>query len=55
MNSQLFSRGLALLLFATPFVLIAQPKGDVTDIRVVRHMDKHPGSALLWEPYIAQW
>jgi hypothetical protein len=29
--------------------------GDVTDVRVIRHMDKHPGSALLWEPYIAQW
>src|SRR5947207_1363621 len=29
--------------------------GDVTDVRVIRHMDKHPGSSLLWEPYIAQW
>lgn len=29
--------------------------GDVTDVRVIRHMDKHPGAALLWEPYIAQW
>src|SRR3954464_1965175 len=29
--------------------------GDVTDVRVLRHMDKHPGASLLWEPYIAQW
>jgi hypothetical protein len=29
--------------------------GDVTDVRMVRHMDKHPGASLLWEPYIAQW
>jgi hypothetical protein len=33
----------------TPFT------GDVRDVRVIRHVDKHPGSALLWEPYIAQW
>ncbi|GEP44528.1 hypothetical protein BGE01nite_38190 [Brevifollis gellanilyticus] len=30
-------------------------KGDVTDVRVVRHMDQHPGASLLWEPYITQW
>ena len=30
-------------------------KGDVTDVRVVRHMDQHPGASLLWEPYIALW
>ena len=30
-------------------------QGDVTAVRVIRHMDKHPGSSLLWEPYIAQW
>ncbi|MEZ5404167.1 MAG: sialidase family protein [Bryobacteraceae bacterium] len=29
--------------------------GDVTSVRVVRHVDQHPGAALLWEPYIAQW
>jgi len=29
--------------------------GDVTDVRVIRHMDKHPGSSELWEPYLAQW
>lgn len=29
--------------------------GDATDVRVIRHMDKHPGSSELWEPYIAQW
>ncbi|MCC6681367.1 MAG: exo-alpha-sialidase [Phycisphaeraceae bacterium] len=29
--------------------------GDVTDVRTIRHLDKHPGAARLWEPYIAQW
>ena len=29
--------------------------GNVTDVRVVRHMDQHPGSSELWEPYLAQW
>ena len=29
--------------------------GDVRDVRVIRHMEKHPGASLLWEPYIAQW
>ncbi len=29
--------------------------GDVTDVSVIRHMDKHPGSSELWEPYLAQW
>jgi len=29
--------------------------GDVTEVRVIRHMDKHPGASLLWEPYIAHW
>jgi len=30
-------------------------KGDVTDVTVVRHVEQQPGSALLWEPYIAEW
>lgn len=30
-------------------------KGDVTDVSVVRRMEQVPGSALLWEPYIAEW
>jgi hypothetical protein len=29
--------------------------GDVKDVRVVRSVEQHPGSSLLWEPYIAQW
>ena len=29
--------------------------GDVTDVRVVRRFEDHPGSNLVWEPYIAQW
>lgn len=36
-------------------LIAAEPTGDVTDVRVIRHVDQHPGSALLWEPYIAQW
>lgn len=30
-------------------------RGDVTDVGVIRHMDQHPGSSELWEPYLAQW
>jgi hypothetical protein len=30
-------------------------KGDVTDVTVVRRVEQQPGSALLWEPYIAEW
>lgn len=30
-------------------------RGDVTDVRIIRHMDQHPGSSELWEPYLAQW
>jgi hypothetical protein len=33
----------------------AEVSGDVTDVRVVRSLEQHPGSALLWEPYIAEW
>jgi len=29
--------------------------GDVRDVRVVRSVEQHPGSSLLWEPYIAEW
>lgn len=44
-------------LFVCPVVSIrgADYKGDVTDVRVVRTMEQHPGSSLLWEPYIAEW
>ena len=30
-------------------------RGDVKDVRVIRHMDQHPGASLVWEPYIAIW
>lgn len=30
-------------------------KGDVNGIRVIRHVDKHPESWRLWQPFIAQW
>ena len=33
----------------------AEYQGDVKDVRIVRSMEQHPGAALLWEPYIAQW
>jgi BNR repeat-like domain len=29
--------------------------GDVSDVTVVRTLERHPRSAVLWEPYIAQW
>jgi hypothetical protein len=29
--------------------------GDVKDIRIVRSVEQHPGAALLWDPYIAEW
>lgn len=44
-----------LLHFAPARTPGADYQGDVTEVRVVRHMDGHPGAALLWEPYIAQW
>ena len=57
------SNVLALLcgIFAVAFLSPAMPAadiaftGDVTDVRVVRHMDQHPGSSELWEPYLAHW
>lgn len=36
-------------------LLQAESTGDVTQVRVVRDMQQHPGAALLWEPYIAEW
>lgn len=36
-------------------VLAQDYKGDVTDVTVIRRFEQQPGSALLWEPYIAQW
>jgi hypothetical protein len=29
--------------------------GDVTEVRVVRSVEQHPGASLLWEPSIAEW
>ena len=36
-------------------VQAAEYEGDVTGVRVIRRMEQHPGAALVWEPYIAQW
>ncbi|MFM7749269.1 MAG: sialidase family protein, partial [Opitutaceae bacterium] len=44
-----------LLVVLSSFGRAAQHQGEVTAVRVVRHMDKHPGSSELWEPYLAQW
>jgi hypothetical protein len=33
----------------------APATGDVTDVSVVRTLDRHPGAAVLWEPYIERW
>ena len=30
-------------------------EGDVRDIRVVDHVQNHPGFHRIWQPYIAQW
>lgn len=29
--------------------------GDVKEVRTVRTVEQHPGAALLWEPFIAEW
>jgi len=30
-------------------------KGDVTDLRIIRRVEQHPGAWRLWQPYIATW
>lgn len=30
-------------------------EGEVTDIRVVDHVQNHPGFRRIWQPYIAEW
>ena len=37
------------------FAQNATPTGDVRQIRTVRSVEQHPGAALVWEPYIAEW
>ncbi len=36
-------------------ILLQDAAGDVQKVRVVRRVEQHPGAALLWEPYIAEW
>ena len=50
-----FVAGALVVLASSAFAADVPYTGDVTDVRVIRHMEKHPGSSLLWEPYIAQW
>ena len=45
----------SLLLLLAFHAMGADPQGDVTDVRVIRSFEQHPGSNLVWEPYIAQW
>jgi hypothetical protein len=40
---------------ASAFAQTADYTGDVSDVRVVRRVEQHPGAALLWEPSIAEW
>ena len=34
---------------------IAVFEGDVTDVRQLRHVDQHPDSWRVWQPFITQW
>lgn len=45
------------MLFLVLALLQTAPEatGDVTQVRVVRSVEQHPGANLLWEPYIAEW
>jgi hypothetical protein len=54
---------LALLLAATAVCLgyrhvpapVAAHEGEVRDLRVLDHVNNHPGFHRVWQPYIAQW
>src|SRR5882672_970889 len=46
---------LLLLLSLVAAQTVQEPAGDVTQVRVVRSLEQQPSSALLWEPYIAEW
>jgi len=46
---------LAAVLAAAMPLAAADHTGDVTEVRLIRHMNQHPGSSELWEPYLAQW
>lgn len=50
-NSMLGS--IVLAIAASNLGFAADFKGDVSDVRIVRHVEQRPGAALLWEPYIA--
>lgn len=48
-----------LVLSLAPVLLVgsavADYEGDVTDIRQLRHVDQHPDSWRVWQPFITQW
>lgn len=48
---------LAFVAEVSPSALAQAPAstGDVTDVRVIRTVEQHPGASLLWEPYLAEW
>jgi hypothetical protein len=48
---------LVVLWLVCPSAHAAKPshEGYVSDIRVLRHVDQHPDSWRVWQPFIAQW
>ncbi|MDB5307274.1 MAG: repeat-like protein [Gemmataceae bacterium] len=40
---------------AVPAIGGPEAAGDATDVTLVRTVDRQPGAARLWQPYIAQW
>ncbi|MBL9205435.1 MAG: exo-alpha-sialidase [Opitutaceae bacterium] len=51
----LLNRTLATICLGVAPLMAQIHQGDVTDVRVIRRYEQHPGSSLLWEPYIAAW
>jgi len=44
----------ALLAIATGHAQTGDYQGDVTDVRVIRRVEQHPGAWRVWQPYIIQ-
>ncbi len=48
----------SILMLSTGLHLLANPleyEGDVTDVRVLRHVDQHPDAWRIWQPTIVNW
>ena len=54
MRAALF-RSICFAVLSSLCIRAGETTGDVTDVHIVRSMEQHPGAALVWEPYIAQW